>query len=271
MQGTGTQTDPYQIETWNDFIAETQESPSDSVYYMLAGDLDGNDYNDGIMPFGIKVHRLLNGNGHTIRNIYNESTNGNVFAAPYGLNWSDLTVENVQTSGNLFALPSSTTNHAYFGNFTNCKITAKCRTVFALSAANFMECTISALTGDGIGNSNQRSSFTRCSINIKINTPGQFWSCINLFSTRFEAELMAEPISASAMNVSNSVIAIKNPSGGSRAYVITGDSFSPSVIDATLWGDNPTTSITNCILLPTEDMKNAAKLNAAGFAVVAVS
>ena len=75
MLGTGTKTDPYLVETWDDFFDMSSDT-STTVFYMLVNDLDGNDYNGGIFPIKKTVHANLDGNGHTIRNIYNMDGSG---------------------------------------------------------------------------------------------------------------------------------------------------------------------------------------------------
>lgn len=273
MKGTGIQTDPYLIETWDDFFDMTNDSVD--TYYMLMNDLDGNNWNGGIFGHTNIVHTNLDGNGHTIRNLY-YTHSGNADSAalmqPNDKNgtWENLTIENVLTNISLFGFSGSDNM-----SFKKCMISAECFAIEKNMTATFTECTISAKLQaalhktisyyDGI-------SFIRCSVNCRIVNPTADWDSISATDSRIEMQLekAPSPNAYHSIIVKNCVLAIELPESG-NAYHIRGDVALPSVLDSTLWGATPTSGITNVILLPTEDMKNADTLNAAGFTVARVS
>lgn len=273
MQGTGVQTDPYLIETWDDFFDMTNDSQS--TYYMLVSDLDGNDYNGGVFGDSKVVHSNLDGNGHTIRNLYFIGYSGGYLMRPnvHGGLWKNLTIANVQTTCAVFGNDQTKRDL----RMEHCTISAECYALASVLSLNMTECTLSlkaiAAVQSASYNQNFRSSMLRCSANVRLLEPTERWGELIISSTRLEMQLDKPPtaINSSPLSVSNSVLAIRMPEGVSDAHVIQGDSTSPSVLDSTLWGDTPTDGITDMILLPTEDMKNADALNAAGFSVVRVS
>lgn len=277
MQGTGVQTDPYLIETWDDFFDMTNDSQS--TYYMLANDLDGNDYNAGIFGVTNVVHTNLDGNGHTIRNLYYMHTSSGAsyyLMRPnvYSGTWKNLTIENVQTNLALFGYIQ---NQRYM-YVQNCTISAECYAFSSNLSVSLTECTLSlkavAAYQTAAYNQTYRATLLRCSANIRLSAPTNRWGMFNVSSSRVEMQLDQPPSSITEyeyMNASNSVLAIMMPDNATGAYVIKGDTTSPSVLDSTLWGDTPTDGIAGVILLPTADMKNADALNAAGFSVVRVS
>lgn len=280
MQGTGTQTDPYRIENWDDFFDMTEDTSG--TFYILMNDLDGNDYNGGVFGYYNAVHANLDGNGHVIRNLYYMHT-APAAAYGYGLmrfniyggTWKNLTIENVQTNCPLFT-------HSQSGRdvyMENCSITAACSVVCANVKMHFTECTVSLALLYGLASVSTNTSYfpiyTRCNVVCTVSNPSQytylFSSCF--YTSRLEMEVQSAPTVTANVGLpnSNSVLAIQLPEDTTIALTVNGTADSPSVMDSTLWGDAPTSNVTNCIFLSTEDMKNADALNAAGFAVTAVA
>lgn len=62
--GDGTEANPYLIEDWDDFFAQDSTS-----YYKLSNDLDGNNYNGGVMNRSKSI-MYLDGDSHALKNIY---------------------------------------------------------------------------------------------------------------------------------------------------------------------------------------------------------
>lgn len=275
MQGTGTNTDPYLIETWDDFFDMSNDT-STEVHYALVNDLDGNDYNGGIFPINKTVHANLDGNGHTIRNIYNMDGSGTwayylMTPIHYNGTWKNLTFENVLTNVSFWGYNQPNATRYHF--FENVKFSGKCNT---LSYQMHMYCTECAISCDLIEHlSNFGITLKRSSLKGSISKPSGYAMAWTLLSARLELDIIGQPLSYASnetASAANSVVAVKMPDGVSLAYTINGDSTSPSVLDSTLWGSTPTSNIkSGIIMLSTEDMKNADALNAAGFPVVRVS
>lgn len=274
MKGTGIQTDPYLIETWDDFFDMSNDSIE--TYYMLMNDLDGNNWNGGIFGHTNIVHTNLDGNGHTIRNLY-YTYNGNADSVALmqlhelGGTWKNLRIENVLTNISLFGGDNAAAVY-----FESCVISAECFSIARYIAAAFTECTISAKLQAAL-----RKTFSnydvitlvRCSVNCRIINPTYDWDAVSATDSRIEMQLEKAPSlnAYHSITVKNCVLAIEMLANATYSYKIKGDSALPSVLDSTLWGTTPTSGITDVILLPTEDMKNADALNAAGFTVARVS
>lgn len=275
MQGTGTNTDPYLIETWDDFFDMSNDT-STAVHYMLANDLDGNDYNGGIFPLRKTVHGNLDGNGHTIRNIYNMDGTGTaayylMIPIHYNGTWKNLTFENVLTNVSFWGYNQSNATRTHY--FENVKFSGKC---YAISHQMHLYCTECAISCELIEHMcNFGITLQRSSLKGSVSIPSGYAMHWTLLSARLELEIKGQPSSYDSnktASASNSVIAVKMPDGVSLTYTINGDPTSPSVLDYTLWGSTPTSNIkAGIIMLPTEDMKNADALNAEGFPVVRVS
>lgn len=269
MTGAGTQENPYIIETWTDLFDCAQSSDN---YGRLANDLDGNDYNGGIMPLRSKFPSHLDGAGHTIRNIYNitGSPSGayNIFE-PFGGEIKNLTFENVITDETFIYAAGSA-----MLTFENCK--------FSVSAYHFMangvtckECTISCDLIAGFTPTAVAFILERCNCKVKVKSPRSSPLYATCKSCRIEAELQS-PISDFAssyvLTVTDSVLAIKPHPEETHSIRINGTAILPSVLDSDLWGNTPRDGVGNgVIFLSTQDMKNADALNAAGFQVVRVS
>ena len=189
----------------------------------------------------------------------------------YGGTWKNLTFENVFTNVSFWGYNQANATRTH--NFTNVRFSGKCNT---LSYQMHLYCTECAISCELIEHmSNFGITLKRCSLKGSISNPSgdaMFWT---LLSARFELDIIGQPSpydNYKVASAANSVIAVKMPDGVSLAYTINGDSTSPSVMDSTLWGSAPTSNVKNgIIMLPTEDMKNADELNAAGFPVVRVS
>lgn len=274
MLGTGTKTDPYLVETWDDFFDMSNDT-STKVHYKLVNDLDGNDYNGGIFPIKKTVHANLDGNGHTIRNIYNMDGTGTaayylMIPVHYNGVWKNLTFENVLTNVSFWGYDQSNATRTH--NFTNVKFSGKCNTLSYQMHLYCTECTISCELIEHM--SNFGITLKRSSLKGSISTPSGYEMAWALLSARLELDIIGQTTSNRNVgaSASNSVVAIKMPDGVILNYIINGDPTSPSVLDSTLWGTAPTGNINSgIIMLPTEDMMNADALNAAGFPVVRVS
>ena len=269
MTGAGTQDNPYIIETWTDLFDCAQSSDN---YGRLANDLDGNDYNGGIMPLRSKFPSYLDGAGHTIRNIYNitgsPSSSYNIFE-PVGGEIKNVTFENVITD-----VPFISAYVSRMLTFENCKFSVAAYHLMT-GGATLKECTISCDLIAGFTPTGSAFILERCGFKAKIKSPRNSPLFSTCKSCRVEAELQS-PISNFAssyvMDVSNSVLAIKPHPDETASLRITGDALLPSVVDSDLWGSAPKENVGDGIIfLSTQDMKNADALNVAGFQVVRVS
>lgn len=104
--GDGTETNPYLIEDWADFINQT----SDEMYYKLTTDLDGNDYNDGVWTAGSVWIRNLDGDNHTISNIYcGTSATDGMFEIGNGVHIKNLNFTNTSGACSMIHAPNDYT------------------------------------------------------------------------------------------------------------------------------------------------------------------
>ncbi len=270
MKGTGIETDPYLIETWTDFFDESAHGTN--VYCMLANDLDGNELNNGIFPSGNAVPANLDGNGKSIRNLYNMDDGINLEISGKGI-WKNLTIESVITTGAVFTYDGVTTSYKI--QFQKCTISVKCLYFISLGGADFTECTLSMILGESMKDFGSRGgsvSMNRCSLYCTIQEPSNNWNNFDVKTSRIEMQVNKMPADGGTFAAENSIIAVKMPDGESGVnFVFSGNSLFPSVMDATLWGNNSTEKFSGIILLPTESMKNADALNAAGFVAARVS
>lgn len=284
MQGTGTYVDPYQIETWDDFF--NMENDSLSTYFLLVRDLDAN-LLGGWTP-NMKVHTNLRSAPtgqideygralhYKIRNIeYHAGTTGGaslmVFNM-YGGTWEDVEIENVLSNCVLFDyIQSGRTVY-----MKNCKISAECYCLFNGIQGDCERCTFNLnlivnLKGAYTGGS---PTFRYSSVKARIQNPDWMSTTFQAYYSRIEIKY-ANPVSESYANLgisaTNSVLAIEFPESQTYAVKIQGNVNEPSVVDETLWGNCPKTNATSCIFLPTASMKNADRLNEAGFSVIAVN
>ena len=70
MTGTGTQADPYVVETMSEFCAKVEE---DGVYIELAGDLDCTDWLPPNRRYTMACNQI-DGKGYVIKNIHLDRT-----------------------------------------------------------------------------------------------------------------------------------------------------------------------------------------------------
>lgn len=266
MTGAGTQDNPYIIETWTDLFDGV------GYYCRLAKDLDGNDYNDGIMPIRTQFPSDLDGAGHTIRNIYNITGNPSAsynIVETVGGTWENVTIENCITDSTFL---NNVGNKMQ--NFLNCKFSVSAFVMFG-GGLTLKECTVSCDLMQGLALGNYSTSFERCTAKIKISNPREAPLRFNCNTCRIEAEFL-NPItgysSSRPLETKNSVVAIRFHEDETTNFSIIGNIFLPSVVDSDLWGNTPKGNIGDGIIfLSTLDMKNADALNAAGFQVVRVS
>ena len=268
MRGSGTITDPYMIETWSDFFSTDVRSLS--VYAMLANDLDGNDHNNGLFALNNYMPYNLDGNGHTIRNIYyhgDYSGENYVLFMSGGGNWKNLTLENIDVGVVLFDFGTQ------YQNFQNCKISVNAVAFQNRGVAKFIDSCASLK----VVTQKSRCEWLRSHGRIEMVRPTYVYSVLEHIAntSRLEINVLATPsgtaTSLNPLKVANSVLAISLPEDWDtvtkKPLSVKGDPLQPSVMDSTLLRGNSTSQITDVILLPTEDMKNADKLNAAGFLV----
>ena len=138
--GTGTEENPYLIEDWVDWMAQTDDG---ETYYKLTADLDGNDYNDGVWDKSKRIG-FLDGNNHKLYNI-KVSSDFAIIVAGENTSVKNLIVTNVETSYYVIACDQA-------ADFTSCTF----------------ECTLSGSRPFYYGYSNNftRGTFTDCQISI---------------------------------------------------------------------------------------------------------
>lgn len=94
MNGAGSQEDPYVVTNWDELFEACAQA---GKYVNIETDLDGNNYNNGILGKGITMNcSLLDGKGHTIKNIIGEG-NYHILAQKSGNNTEikNLNFENI--------------------------------------------------------------------------------------------------------------------------------------------------------------------------------
>lgn len=108
--GTGTEQDPYLIEDWTDWFAQEANG---ETYYKLTADLDGNEYNDGVMDQTVTLG-YVDGNGHKIDNIFVTNTI-DFLEVTNGTHVHDLAFQNIQTSSDFISVRSSNQHVCFEG------------------------------------------------------------------------------------------------------------------------------------------------------------
>lgn len=146
MTGTGTQADPYIILTADD-LYEIGTVGGTTAYFRLDADIDFNEtaYAESFSPITLKCAEL-DGNGHTIRNIYytNQSGCANVFTscsrydAPWSMTVKNLKMENIYLSGAItYFLYSPSDLEDCPIVFSNCSIACSFKPSTLLANSNY--------------------------------------------------------------------------------------------------------------------------------------
>ena len=155
--------------------------------------------------------------------------------------------------------------------FENCEISAKCFCTHKNCTLKFIDSVVSIETATHTASCDWLRSHGR----IALNDPEGYNNALfqhNAITSRLEIYVLKAPststIALNPLTTANSVLAISLPADWPSGLTVTGDPMQPSVMDSTLLhGVSAAVQITDVILLPTEYMKNADKLNAAGFLV----
>ncbi|MBQ7131236.1 MAG: hypothetical protein IJO29_01570 [Oscillospiraceae bacterium] len=280
MTGTGTQTDPFIIQNWDDFYDVTDSAS----YYKLGCDLDANDYNDGVWTACTLTCKELDGDAHEIRNInYNvqspsldvpkyailaagTNTIKNISFKDFYSNSgflkagtsANVNVENCEFSGNAVFFASGTgSSSGYYGrlNFYDSIITFK-GSCFGGSTSSYADHT---------------KTFTRCHIysdtSSPVTTQNKTFCACEFYTCRIEGKCKPTQYDAPSL-VQNCIIALENVGDELTSWVFVGKATDISVVDSTL--AKAAVSGTGIVPLTTQQMQSADELNANGFVVIEI-
>lgn len=293
--GTGTEQDPYLIEDWTDWFAQEANG---ETYYKLTADLDGNEYNDGVMDQTVTLG-YVDGNGHKIDNIFVTNTI-DFLEVTNGTHVHDLAFQNIQTSSDFISVRSSnqhvcfegcrfewTSLGGYFSSigtsyancsFKNCQIS-----VVVLGASlvifnnkdSYYDCGISVDAARGTHNSYigiGKACFYRCMIKTVSVSPidSEFYMC------RYEGKINVKPGTITNIMISfaaNCVFLLDTTDFSNALTISCNRAVSNhitypgiSIINKDLLGENVTaTERDGFKALTTEEMQDMDALKAAGF------
>ncbi len=180
-EGSGTESDPYLIETLDNLLwLSTTEAVWDSIYYFLqTEDIDASDtqnWNDGkgfepIGYFSIQTYDHpfqgnYNGDHNIIEGLFIDTPTRNyvgLFGFIEGATISDLGLTNVEITGS-DCVGGLVGNQSYYSHITNCYVTGN------VSGIN----NIGGLTGRNLFNTQVTNSYAACDIEGELEVGGLF-------------------------------------------------------------------------------------------------
>jgi hypothetical protein len=162
MTGTGTQTDPYIVDNWDDFITATGESGAYVAFPEGGGVIDV----DKVYPLGVPKITMnctqIDGNGWEIRGLYMDVSGSAITFLPSStITINDLSFLNVniKSSEHMFFTSASTTS-TRTTTLNNMKISGR----FASTGESIN----STVFGGGSSNYKVTRILNRCSINLEL-------------------------------------------------------------------------------------------------------
>lgn len=293
-KGAGTEEDPWQVESFEHILHMGSKRP-DGIYFKLTTDLDFNNYNDGIFNSTIGFSYLVfDGDGHTIKNIQNFEEIADDNLRDKGLfEVTEATIKNTHFESIYCATKGvfkHWTDNNLDGLMENCTMSVRCKHFTYYYGTRdcfvFKKCTISILSeGDPIGyrdseNSNSDFSqsytgrgsgyaFDMCNIKVSMinksvvrwdNYPEMNFSKLEI--TNIEKEDNDITIFGGGMpHTCCLILDAANKETNCNLKLEQSN-----IYDSTLWGSATGSTAKG---LTTADMKNASKLQAAGFPIVA--
>lgn len=162
ITGTGTQTDPYRPETWEEVL---QCTSTDSIYTVLPQNtvFDMNDYfPDGIPTGGIILRGFIDGNGSSIINAHYEGSARAIIMSQYesngnirNLKFLNFYLKATRTAATLIGVTSEVVDNArFYGQaFYNCIFSG-----LVAATSNVSYCAVTQVSDAG--------SISRCAYNI---------------------------------------------------------------------------------------------------------
>ena len=176
--GSGTQSDPYQITTTEDFNNIKFGNSGKNTYYKLMNDLDFEHSCPAKFTSGSVFYGIFDGNGHTVSNIAYDgeakliSLFGNVQSVA---KISNLSVANVSVtvSGDVNKLRCGTITNQIQGNGTNCTVRNVTVTINPGNTVTSNHCgPVGGIFGNIIQNGGQVSNCSIEDFTVIVNKPG---------------------------------------------------------------------------------------------------
>lgn len=274
--GSGTSTDPYIVEDWDDFEAMTSRA-----HYKLSVDLDANDRNGGVWESVGIVFASLDGDSHRIRNIYYTGSNHAISVGTAGggsLEVKDVYFEQcVCPSGSLIKTGGyAATNH---NTFTRCEFTVVATALFSRGSSGTTDlesCSISIRNGGLMKNSlsisgydNAQRTSIRFTNGIESNSSdGASFRSFEFNQCEIIGDINATAGTAYFSGTNNSFVADFRGTLESATFA-NGDANQPTLFDIDKLGCTPTG--TGLIAAHTNQCStpaNAEWLQAQGFPVI---
>lgn len=285
IEGAGSKTDPWVPKTAEEFLDVIDENG----YVVLKNDIDFSTYNNGIIERYIDVRASLDGQGHSIKNIYaieenyaNVTNYRGVFflarnksPADDGEHIQNVNFESIYTEWDTVFLT------AYPYMIKNCNISGKGNRLICDDGTNyyvsyFDGCNIS-FVGDGDpledykGKQNKKlQRFTNCNVKIHPTSPINLNECApkwlkEFYNTKLEIDNLTANGTTTITGNHNVFIFSRNEKDTTSH--ILGDK--TNILDKTLFfSDGVQETDASVKYLSTSDMKSASKLQAIGFPVV---
>lgn len=176
MTGTGTETDPYIVDNWEDFVTAVNASTSPYIEFDPNANNKTIDFNE-VAPMGISslslYYHQINGNGWTLKNMYIPNylfVTGNSNQGSAG-NIKNLNFENFVHDGTVFSNVSSYYNCKFSGLTASSVFNYSSGSMCIDKCAFNLVCT--APTFDGLCNCGTSSAYSRSfscnNVKLKIN------------------------------------------------------------------------------------------------------